>query len=263
MPKSKAVAVKKQGTSIATIDEQLSKEIADIKERLGQPGGNKISLEPSGEFVLPDGTNVGKTIKLVVVDFLSVHRWYDKGYVKGVITAPVCFAHGKKITTMAPDDRSKEKQADTCASCWANAFGTGQNGKSKACKQSRDAAVLWIDDENPDASTDDAPLLLFSCSASNIKAFDAAVSRCLTTLGHPIKAIFEITGHPEGTYASISIVVTPNPNYGEHAQRLPEAEAVIVRIPNYEEVEAQSKGKAAPPRRAQGQPRKPSSAMRR
>lgn len=261
-PAKKALAVKTTGTSLANIDAELQNEIANIKETIGQSSGNRLKLEVTGDWTLPDGANLGNEIQVVVIDYASRNNFYLTNFDRDNPTPPDCYAMGKKIADMAPEDDSPEKQSDKCGTCPMNQFGSGQNGKSKACQNRRYAAVLLVDPENDGAHNEpDAPIYLIDLSPSNIKSFDGAVGMVARSLnGPPIKAILTVVGKNAGTYATATwIDPVPNPDYAQHVARRAEVQDLLYRKPDFAAHEAKqqqqkpARGRgASAPRRAVG-----------
>lgn len=250
---SKAVAVRKGSTAIATVDAQLASEVANIMERVNQPSGNRIKFEPSGNIVLPDGMNLGTHAEFVVVDFISANRYYADAYDPNNLAPPDCFAMGTNLSTMAPDDLSPQKESDNCARCPYNQFGSanGGRGAGKACKNSRELAVLLIDPETEQAGT---TLYTISLPPTAIKSFDGMVSYVARSLNGPmIKAVVTISGKAQGTYALISFSEPrANPDYAQHMAFREDAQPVLWRKPDYAAVEKPVKkagAKRAPARR--------------
>ena len=247
---SKDLAPRTGNTSLANIDSQLNSEIDSIKSQIGGASGNKIRVEPTGDFILPDGMNLGNEIKIVVVDFASKNTLYLTPFNKDNPTPPDCYAIGKNIAAMAPEDDSPDKQSDNCAGCPMNAFGSGQNGRSKACKNARVLAVLLVDDNDPEAhNAPDAPLYTIEVSPTSIKSFDGCVSNIARSLnGPPIKAVITVVGKNAGTYATLSFIEPEaNPDYATHFERRQETDDVLYRKPDFAAYEAKAK---APARRA-------------
>lgn len=263
---SKAVTPAKHtpGTSIANIDAELSNEVALLKNSISQGGGNKIKVEATGDFITPDGMNLGNEIEIVVVDFATHHDFYLGAYNPQNPEPPVCFARGKDLTTLAPDEESPDKQHGDCRTCPMNQFGSGTNGKSKACKNSRMLAVLVVDPENPDAINEpDAPLYALQLPPTAIKSFDGAVAHIARSLnGPPIKARLTVTAKNVGTYALISFVdPVPNPAYAVHAARRAEAGDILYRKPDFAAYEARQQQSA--PARGRPAPRRTTAGARR
>lgn len=254
--KSTALAQRTAGTGMATIDAELANEIVDLKNQIGQASGNKIKLEASGDYVLPSGENLGNEIQVVVVDFVSKNQLYLQAYNPNEISPPDCYAIGKNINEMAPEDDSPDKQNDICATCPQNQFGSGVGGRSKACKNSRLAVVIVVDPDDPEASAAaDAPLYTIEFSPTSIKAFDGMVSMVARALnGPPIKAIVTLSARNAGTYA-IQQFSDPLPNtfLVEHFARRPETVDMLNRKPDFNRqpaAPARGRGRAAPRRAA-------------
>ncbi len=225
----------RKSTALTTVDAELAKQVATLKEQIGQPGGRRIKIEPSGNIQTPEGQDLGPEIQVVVIDFLSKNTWYPNQYDPQNIVPPDCFAFGKIIDDMKPDDLSPDKQSDLCKTCPQNVFGSAPNGRAKACKNTRDLAVLLVDGDHPESLTDPkAPIYLLSVTPTSIRSFDGFVSGLLRTLGPPIKAIVTVKATPQGTYSSLSFLdPVPNPYYGEHFGRTQEAQDILSVKPTY------------------------------
>lgn len=241
---SKAVATRKTGTSIAMVDDQLAQEVANIKDAISQPSGNRIKFEASGNIILPDGLNLGTSADFVVVDFISTNKYYYGPYDPNNLAPPDCFAMGKNIAEMAPDDLSPNKESDKCATCHFNQFGSALTGSGKACKNTRDLAVLLVDEETGLTGN---TLYTISLPPTAIKSFDGMVSYVARMLNGPmIKAIVTISGSPKGTYALISFSdPAPNPEYAAHMEYREAAQPLLWRKPDYTALEAPVKKKPA------------------
>lgn len=260
MPAKKALTPRASGSSssLALIDKELSSEVANIKNMIGQSSGNRLTLEATGDFVLPDGMNLGNEIQVIVVDFVSRNNFYSVPYNRENPTPPDCYAIGRVIADMAPENDSPSPQHDNCRTCPLNQFGSGNNGKSKACQNRRLLAVLVVDPENPEAhNAPDAPIYTLDLSPSNIKSFDGAVAHVARSLaGPPIKAILTVVGKNVGTYATATFTdPMPNPDYAQHVVRRGEVQDMLTRKPDFAAYEAKTtpaRGRAASPRRAAG-----------
>lgn len=70
--------------------------------------------------------------------------WYKGGYEDGANSKPDCFSNDG----IAPDDSVESPQAKKCATCPKNVWGSGSNGKGKACGDSRRIALSAPDQIN-------------------------------------------------------------------------------------------------------------------
>lgn len=238
------VAARTSGTALATVDAELANEVANLKSAISQPSGNKIKFEASGDIILPDGQNLGNRVEVVVLDFISANRFYASAYNPNAISPPDCFSLGRALHDMVPDDTAPEKQHDDCKSCPLNQFGSDANGRGKACKNSRELAVLLLDPNDPEAHNDpNAPIYTISLPPTAIKSFDGFVGYVVRSLaGPPVKAIVSVTAKNAGTYAAISFVdPEPNPDYALHYGRRGECEGMLFRKPDYAALDAAPK----------------------
>lgn len=240
MPRKNAVATVPQSRALATVDQELSQEVANLKQQIGQPGGRAIKIKNTG-FVSPEGMDLGTEIQIVVLDFVSKNLFYDRPYDPQNPIPPACFAQGKMLDLMAPDEASPVPQSDSCKTCPLNAFGSGSNGKSKACKNTRELAVLLLDPDNEDSLTDPStPIYTLSVPPTGLRAFDGVVAAIARSLaGPPIKAILTATVKDAGTYGLLSFVdPVPNPHYAEHVSRRAECKDLLERKPDFTQYEA-------------------------
>lgn len=264
---SKAVATTAPRQSLTAIDEQLRQEALALKDQLPTGGGVRIKLDnKKSTFTSPSGEDLGDTLQIVVVDYLAWNRYYESSYEKDNPTLPVCFAHDKAVKSLTPSPNGSHIQNDgPCNTCKWDQFKTAKVGKGKACKNSRDIAVLLVDPNNPDAISDPkAPIYIFSVPPTGIQSFDGfalGVGRSLG--GPPVKAIVTMQAMDMGQYSSISFSdPVPNPDYGMHVGRRAEIADILAREPDYESFEsakpqtaarkpsgARNAGKATPARR--------------
>ena len=200
--------------SIALVDQELANEVANLKNQIGQASGNKIKVEATGDFVLPDGMNLGNEIQVVVVDFVTRNSFYSGPYNPNNPTPPDCYSIGKNLADLAPEADSPAIQGDKCATCPLNQYGSGDNGKSKACKNSRSLAVILVDPEDPDASAAlDAPIYTLDLPRTAIKSFDGAVAYIARSLaGPPVKAVLTVSAN-----------TCPQPGFSRNRRTRPES----------------------------------------
>ena len=251
-----AVATKKPASSaIVSIQEQLKAQVAAQANKIAPPSGINIRVTQDKKFQLPDGSKVDGPLDLVIVDFVSRNSFYEGAYDPNNISPPACFAIHPEPKQMVPSDNSPVKQADDCASCPMNQFGSA--GKGKACKNSRVLAVL-----PPDADAD-TPLWLLQVSPTALKGFDGFVGSVARTFQMPpIAVIASVDFSPNETYASLTFGdPRPNENVAVHFARQAEAKELLMVEPDVSGFGQE----AAKPARAPARPaaRKPAVAGRR
>ena len=222
-----AVATKKASSSaIVSIQEQLKAQAAAMAGRIAPPSGINIRITQDKMFLLPDGSKVAGPLDLVIVDFVSRNMFYEGTYDPNNISPPACFAIHPEPKQLVPSDASPIKQADDCASCAMNQFGS--SGKGKACKNMRLLAVL-----PPDADAD-TPLWTLAVSPTAIKGFDGFVGSVARTFQMPpISVIASVDFNPNETFASLTFGdPRPNENLAEHFARQAEAKELLMAEPD-------------------------------
>lgn len=222
-----AVAVKKPtGGAIVSIQEQLKAQAAAMAGRIAPPSGIAIKVTQDKKFLLPDGTKTDGPLELVVVDFVSRNEFYQGAYDQNAISPPACFAIHPEPKQMVPSKNSPEAQADDCASCPMNQFGSA--GKGKACKNTRVLAVL-----PPDAD-ESTPMWLLKVSPTAIKGFDGFVGNVARTFQMPpISVVVNVDFNPAETFASLTFSdPRPNDNLASHFARQEEAKELLAVEPD-------------------------------
>lgn len=222
---STAVTTTKAANLPADIQAQLAAEAAGIVDRIGAPTGVKIRTN-NKQFTLPDGTTDPGPIDVVIVDFVAKNAFYEGKYDPNNIQPPTCFSIGTVLSEMVPSDNSIEKQAESCAKCPLNQFGSDGNGK--ACKNSRLLAVLPRDGSMEDQ------MMTLEVSPTGIKRFDAYVGTLANKLAAtPVQVVTEIGFNDAVDYSSL-VFGQPEPNQmvAEHYGRKKEAQALLFREPD-------------------------------
>lgn len=240
---TKSLRVRPQ--DIAALDAKFASEAAEIKQMIAAPGAPKLSINRNGNFQLPDGSELGPEIRVVVVDFITANRYYPGVYNAQNPTPPVCFAFGKVLADMAPSTNSPEPQHETCTGCPMNEFGSAITGRGKACKNTRELAVILEED----IEADEPPIYQLSCPPTAIKSFDGFVAQCSRIVaGPPIKAVVTVKVVPQGSYNTISFTdADNNPEYAYHAQFMEQALDLISREPDLSNYVPSSQQKGARP----------------
>src|SRR5574341_1474105 len=175
---------KKPGTEVAVaksnlpanIAAALAEETKNLANRIQAPGGDKIKLTKKKTFKLPDGTESPGPLTVVVLDFVSMNKFFDRPYKEGEISPPACFALGLEPKGLVPSASSPDKQSEGCDDCPNNAWGS--KGDGKACGNHRLLAVIAGAGET--ALDPKSPMWLVEVSPTAIKAFDVYVSMVRT-----------------------------------------------------------------------------------
>lgn len=138
------------------------------------------------DLMRPDGDGPAHSIEVVIVRASTIVSkiFYREGYKEGSTESPDCFS----TNGQTPDPSSKHKQANTCAACPMNAWGsriTPAGKQGKACSDSKRVVVVPLNDIANEVFG--GPMLLRVPAASLQDA--ASYATTLGQLGYPIEAV--------------------------------------------------------------------------
>lgn len=138
------------------------------------------------DLMRPDGDGPAHSIEVVIVRASTIVSkiFYKEGYKEGSTESPDCFS----TNGQTPDAASKNKQANTCAACPMNAWGsriTPAGKPGKACSDSKRVVVVPLNDIANEVFG--GPMLLRVPAASLQDA--ASYATTLGQLGYPIEAV--------------------------------------------------------------------------
>lgn len=128
---------KSAGKGLAKWDEQLAQYAQRAVEEHKNVGTGipTFSLK-SGVLALGEDTFPGNEMAVIILGDTHVNKYYAEGYDPDVKTPVTCYAFGSDPTTMAPHAEvvaRGQAQADSCAECPMNRFGSAEKGRGKAC----------------------------------------------------------------------------------------------------------------------------------
>ena len=231
-----------KSTALSDIDAELQRRAAAIAQNV-RTGGSAISLRDK-KFNLPNGEIVDGELDLVVLDYRYWNKYYTKPWNPKTPEAPVCYACNEDERSLEPFDTAPEKQADDCASCPMNVFGS--KGDAKACRNTMTLAVMLPGGDE---------VLTLSVSPTAKKDIAGALVKSMQVFGHPVKATmtFALVDAARGFKLKVTNM-EPNEDYKHYAQFLKQAEDAVTAEPVAngveEEVAAKPAAKpAAAPRR--------------
>ncbi len=250
MTTAKSKSSKGQTTALVNYDEEMRKEAEAITKTIGAVTGKSISTKLK-KFTLPDGRASAGPLSVVIVDYINKNLYYDRPWREGERVAPLCFAINKDLTQMAPSANSPDPQAEQCAGCPMNEFGS--NGNGKACKNTAVLAVAVPGDQSRE-------LMLISISPTGLSNWNKYVASVKSQFNAvPIKVVTEISFDPTVDYPKLQFAVSaPNDAIAHHWSMRDEAKAMLTQEPDL----TPSAAPAKPARRAAPQPMKRAAARR-
>lgn len=248
--KKAAVPAVRKSTEVVNYSELMAKQVAEIQNKLGAPGGDRITVTQDKKFKFPDGRVSSDPFRAVIVDFVSGNFFWPSAFNAKAIVPPDCFALGTDPKDLFPSENSPKMQSkDGCNNCPNNQFGS--DGDGKACKNMRLIALL-----PPDADAD-TPFSVMNVSPTALRPFDGYIAKLAGTFGKPPAAfVTEIGFDSKLDYASLRFG-NPEPvdddKLGVFMRRQTEAVKRLLTEPDisaYETRQAKpARGQAKPARR--------------
>lgn len=174
----------------ADIREELQADALLIKERIGAPSGDSISIDRNKAFRLPSG-ETSTELFAIILDWATLNQFYEGKFDSNAIKPPVCAAQGAKIAELKPVPTAPKPQAENCHDCPKNQWGS--DGKGKACKNTRVLAVIAKD------VVEDGPILLLKVSPAALKHIDPYLAKFQNhpDCPHPLGVVTKIYFGPE------------------------------------------------------------------
>lgn len=195
------MAAKKKTKELATNWQQALADNAKVGKAPKEKAlsGDWISIK-GGKFSL-GGVKIGNELDCVVVAWNFEKIRYDGDYVEGETSSPACQALGYDEDTLVAFDESPNKQNDDCETCWANEWGSNEEGgKGKACADRRHLALVVA------GKNDKMELKGLNIPPTSLKNWKEFLNE-LEMLGiHPMQAAVNIHFDEDSTAAQAPLV---------------------------------------------------------
>lgn len=191
-----------KSTAMVKWDEKFAKYAKDQKAQVANinAGGIGISFNPG--IINVGGVSVGNKLEVIILGFCAHNKFYKEKYNSSEKTPPDCYAFSMIYDDpdMKPHASSADKQADSCAECEHNEFGSAENGRGKACGNALRLGVLLSKDIEDSDSIAGLDIATAGVSPTNSKYYKAYTESLEEEHQRPVwAAITEITSNPDPT----------------------------------------------------------------
>lgn len=189
------MATKKQGsksTALVPWSEKFAKYAKASREQVKNVGGGGAAIKfGRGTIAVSGNTVPGGKLKCVILGYCALNAWWDADYDKDDVQPPDCYAYSDAVgdPEMAPHPEAADKQAETCAECEKNQFGTARTGRGKACSNTIKLAALTAADCKEAEDIPAAELAFGRVSPTNMKHFAGYVKMLEEEHGRPPWAV--------------------------------------------------------------------------
>ena len=136
-----AVPAVAPGTAVVDWQSQLS-ALAVATAEAEKPSGNWVSFQ-GGRLKINGNLMKDDKVKAVVLYSIFENQLYQGKYDSDNPTSPICYAFAETDDDLKPHPDSLKPQADSCAVCPNNVWGSDpEGGRGKACKNVRRLAMM-------------------------------------------------------------------------------------------------------------------------
>lgn len=184
-------------TELASIRNEIKSELMGINATVPPITGRSIQIAGKS-FKTPDGTIHTGPMQVIVVDYRNFNRYFTAAYNPNALQGAKCFAVSKDVNAMEPDESVSHPEAENCAVCKQNQWGSALNGgKGKACRNQVRLAVI-----PPNFDDEDEPMMI-TMSPTALKSWTSLVTKLSGINKLPIEVVTEISFDPVSTYPTL------------------------------------------------------------
>lgn len=129
----------------------------------------------------------GNKLDCIIIASTHTNMFYEGVFDEDNPANPVCYAYSATGTDMVPHPTSSKPQADSCADCphnkWGTAIKNGKPGKGKRCKQTRHLALVPASTTPEEVST--AELAVLKLPVMSVTNWGNYVNKLATLFSRP------------------------------------------------------------------------------
>lgn len=200
MPARKKKAVtKSKGTALTNVRDTLRQAAQREKELTPSGGGNRISMR--NDTFMFQGTDLGTEMTVVIAARVFQNAWYGgKKFNPDGANVPACYAVSESQDELAAFDASPKKQAEVCADCEFNEWGSAVGGgRGKACRNTQGLGL--INAEELEAGEEDPELAYLSVPPTSLGELNGYCAKVIGALDLPsFGVITTISLDPDADY---------------------------------------------------------------
>lgn len=172
-----------KGKEIVNWEEELAAAAVEASSSEAAGGGGAFLSFQGGRISYGGSEVPNNKLNVVVLDAVMENQFYVDRYDPDHPSSPVCYAFGRNEKDMAPHPEAPEPQAENCATCPMNQWGSADTGKGKACKNVRRIAV--ITEDALDGDLNDAEVVYAKVPVMSVKNWSGYVNQLAATIKRP------------------------------------------------------------------------------
>jgi hypothetical protein len=140
-------------------------------------------------------------LSVIVVDGAYSKAFYEAAYDEDAPATPVCYAFGREEKDLKPHEQSPSPQAESCAVCPHNKFGSADRGKGKACKDER--RLMCIPGDTAADAVSKAEAVMAVIPPTSLKNWGNYVKTLAAVGRTPWSVVTKLTVEPLKSYFQI------------------------------------------------------------
>jgi hypothetical protein len=169
--------------ALANVTEQLA-AMAKKASQVEKPTGSTIGVRAG--VLSYNGTAVqNNKLDVIVVASTHANLFYEGEFDPNNLANPVCWAYSDDGENMVPSAASTKRQADSCAECPQNKWGSDPKpgSKGKACKNVRALGLIHASTKAEDIPT--AEIAVLKLPVMSVKNWQNYVQKCTALHNRP------------------------------------------------------------------------------
>jgi hypothetical protein len=190
----------KATTAIVPWDEEFAKYAKQATEQVKNIGGGVGVKFGRGTIAVGGMTVPGGRLECIIIGATPLNKWYEGKYDPNELAPPDCYAFGEILgdEEMAPHAEAASPQADKCADCEKNVFGSAETGRGKACQNTIRLGIITAKDAEDADDIAGAELTTAGVSPTNLKHYAGYVKALADDQSRPPWAVItEISSHDD------------------------------------------------------------------
>lgn len=200
---AEVIAADEQTTAIVNWEEKLGKyaEAVTAEESVQ---GTWMSVK-AGRLSIDKTPVAGNVLDCVVIAYAHENAYYEGKFDPNNPKPPVCYAINPEEENLMPHEKAEDAQAEGCADCPKNQWGSGEGGKGKACKNIRRLALLPLDAAQDPTKTATADVVYLKLPVMSVRNWAKYVNDCAAETKRPPFAVVTQIGTEPDTKAQFKV----------------------------------------------------------
>ena len=152
--------------------------------------GTQFLSTKNGILTYRENPIANNQLEVVILSSPVERLYYTARYDPTNPAGPVCFSLGATLTGLKPNHLSTEKQADLCAGCPKDQWGSSTNGgKGKACAEKRRLLVMTADSAVSVDSVNGGEVAALRTPVTSVRGFATYLQKIASTTRRPLSAV--------------------------------------------------------------------------